>query len=181
MVWGDPIKFFENIQKYEPDSARINNNLGALYYNQDNKEKAEEYYWKATQTTGNSFPQPYFNLGAILQEKGDIRGAIVVFEKAIELDPNFAYPYPNLSVIYASQGNLVKATEYLEKLKELQPQLQRVYYNLALTYIERNDYESTYKNLQDGLKYGRPDPETEKLIRNLILELEMVKSENVKK
>ena len=110
MVWGDPIKFFENIQKYEPDSARINNNLGALYYNQDNKEKAEEYYWKATQTTGNSFPQPYFNLGAILQEKGDIRGAIVVFEKAIELDPNFAYPYPNLSVIYASQGNFVKAT-----------------------------------------------------------------------
>ncbi len=172
ILWGDPIKFFENIIKYEPDSARINNNLGYLYYDKGDKNKAGEYYQKAIETTGNSFPQPYFNLGAILQEKGDIRGAIVLFEKAIELDPNFSYPYPNLSVIYASQGDLVKATQYLEKLKELQPQLQRVYYNLALTYLERNDPESAYKNLQDGLKYGRPDPETEPLIKNLLQKYE---------
>lgn len=168
ILWGDPIKFFENILKYEPDSARINNNLGYLYFDKGNKEKAEEYYWKATETTGNSFPQPYFNLGTILQEKGDLRGAVVVFEKAIELDPNFSYPYPNLSVIYASQGNLVKATEYLEKLKELQPRLQRVYYNLALVYIERKDYDSARQNLEDGLKYGQFDLETEPLIRELL-------------
>ncbi|MDO8496041.1 MAG: tetratricopeptide repeat protein [bacterium] len=168
ILWGDPVKFFENILKYEPDSARINNNLGYLYYDRGNKEKAEEYYWKATETTGNSFPQPYFNLGTILQEKGDLRGAVVVFEKAIELDPNFSYPYPNLAVIYASQGNLVKATEYLEKLKELQPRLQRVYYNLALVYIERKDYDSAHKNLEDGLKYGQFDPETEPLIKYLL-------------
>ena len=171
ILWGDPIKFFEDILKYEPDSARINNNLGTLYYNADNKEKAEEYYWKVANTKGNSFPQPYFNLGALLQERGDIRGAVVLFEKAIELDPNFAYPYPNLAVIYASQGDLVKATAYLEKLKELQPQLQRVYYNLALTYIKRGDYESAYANLQEGLKYGRFDPETEKLMKELIQRL----------
>ncbi len=168
ILWGDPIRFFENILEYEPNSARINNNLGYLYFDKGNKEKAEEYYWKATQTTGNSFPQPYFNLGTILQEKGDIRGAIVVFEKAIELDPNFSYPYPNLAVIYASQGNLVKATEYLEKLKELQPRLQRVYYNLARVYIERKDYDSAHKNLEDGLKYGQFDPETEPLIKDLL-------------
>jgi len=172
ILWGDPIKFFENILEYEPDSARINNNLGYLYYDKGDKEKAEEYYWKATKTSGNNFPQPYFNLGSILQEKGDIRGAVVVFEKAIELDPNFAYPYPNLAVIYASQGDLIKATDYLEKLKNLQPQLQRVYYNLALVYIERNDYGSAYKNLQDGLKYGQFDPETDQLITELIKKFE---------
>lgn len=172
ILWGDPIKFFENILKYEPDSARINNNLGTLYYNKDDKKRAEEYYWKATQTIGNSFAQPYFNLGALLQERGDLRGAIVVFEKAIEMNPNFPYPYPNLAVIYASQGDLTKTTYYLEKLKELQPQLQRVYYNLALTYIEIKDAESAYKNLQDGLKYGRPDSETEPLIKELLKRFE---------
>lgn len=177
ILWGDPIKFFENILKYEPDSARINNNLGYLYFNQGNKEKAEEYYWKSTKTAGNSFPQPYFNLGTLLQERGDIRGAIVVFEKAIELDPNFSYPYPNLSVIYAGQGNLVKAAEYLEKLKELQPRLQRVYYNLALVYIEKNDYNSAYLSLGDGLKYGQFDSETDPLIRELMKRFE---GENLK-
>ena len=152
--------------------------MGYLYFNKGNKEKAEEYYWKAIQTTGNSFPQPYFNLGTILQKKGDLRGAIVVFEKAVELDPNFSYPYPNLAVIYASQGNLIKATEYLEKLKELQPRLQRAYYNLALVYIERKDYDFAYQNLQDGLKYGQFDPDTEPLIRELIKKFE---DENLKK
>ena len=168
IVWGNPIRFFENILKYEPGSARINNNLGYLYYDKGDKDKAAEYYQKAIETTGNLFPQPYFNLGAILQEKGDIRSAIVLFEKSIELDPNFSFPYPNLSVIYASQGDLVKATRYLEKLKELQPRLQRVYYNLALTYIERGDFESARKNLEEGLKYGRFDLETDELIKKLL-------------
>lgn len=172
ILWGDPIKFFENILEYEPDSARINNNLGYLYYDKGDKEMAEKYYWKAIGATGNSFPQPYFNLGTILQERGDIRGAIVVFEKAIELDPNFAYPYPNLSVIYASQGDLSKAIEYMEKLKSLQPQLQRIYYNLALAFIEIKNYDSAYHNLQDGLKYGWSDPETEPLMRELLKNFE---------
>lgn len=173
ILWGKPIEFFENILKYEPDSARISNNLGTIYYNKGDKEKAAEYYRKAAEATGNLFPQPFFNLGALLQEQGDIRGAIVVFEKAIELDPSFPYPYPNLAVIYASQGDLVKATEYLEKLKELRPDLQRTYYNLALIYIEINDYESAYANLQNGLKYGQPDPDTEPLIQKLLEKFEL--------
>ena len=127
---------------------------------------------KATQTSGNSFPQPYFNLGALYQEKGDIRGAIVMFEKSIELDPDFVYPYPNLAVIYAGQGDLVRATDHMEKFKSLQPQIQRVYYNLALIYLERNDYESARLNLQDGLKFGRFDPETEPLIKELLKKFE---------
>ena len=171
IIWGDPIRFFEDILKYEPDGARINNNLGNLYYNKGNQEKAEGYYWKAVSIEDN-FPQPHFNLGSILQERGDIRGAIVEFEKALEIDPNFPYAYQNLSVIYAGQGDLVNATKVLEKLKIITPYNPRIYYNLALVYLERKDNESAYQNLQEGLKYGQFDPETGILMEELIQRLQ---------
>ncbi|OGN13614.1 MAG: hypothetical protein A3J47_04225 [Candidatus Yanofskybacteria bacterium RIFCSPHIGHO2_02_FULL_43_22] len=171
IIWGDPIKFFEDILKYEPDGARINNNLGNLYYNKDDIEKAEEYYWKAVSIEDN-FPQPHFNLGSILQARGDIRGAIVEFEKALEIDPNFPYAYQNLSIIYAGQGDLVNATNVLEKLKIITPYNPRIYYNLALVYLERKDIESARQNLRDGLKYGQFDPETERLMEELIQRLQ---------
>lgn len=174
IIWGDPIRFFEDILKYEPDGARINNNLGNLYYDKNDTERAEGYYWKAVSIEDN-FPQPHFNLGNILQERGDIRGAIVEFEKALEIDPNFPYAYQNLSVIYASQGDLINATNVLEKLKTITPFNPRIYYNLALVYLERKDNESARQNLQKGLKYGQFDPETEKLMEELIQRLQTVR------
>ncbi len=170
ILWGNPIKFYEDILKYEPASARINNNLGNFYYDKNETKKAEDYYWKAVSVEDN-FPQPHFNLGSILQDRGDIRGAIVEFEKAIEIDPNFPYAYQNLAVIYAAQGDLAATIKYLEKFRELQPQNPRAYYNLALVYLAVKDKESAYKNLNEGLLYGRYDPETEKLIRELLNQL----------
>ena len=167
IIWGDPIRFFEDILKYEPDGARINNNLGNLYYNKGDTEKAEEYYWKAVSIEDN-FPQPHFNLGSILQSRNDTRGAIVEFEKALEIDPNFPHAYGNLAVIYAGQGDLVNAGNALEKLKTITPHNPQIYYNLALIYLERKDNESAHQNLKEGLKYGQFDPETERLIKELI-------------
>ena len=167
LIWGNPIKFFKDILKYEPDGARINNNLGNLYYDKGEKEKAEEYYWKAVSIEDN-FPQPHFNLGSILQSRNDIRGAIVEFEKAIEIDPNFPYAYQNLAIIYAGQGDLANAANALEKLKTITPYNPRIYYNLALIYLEKKDSESAHKNLQEGLKYGQFDPETEVLMQDLL-------------
>ena len=115
IIWGNPIRFLKIFLKYEPDGARINNNLN-LYYDKGEKEKAEEYYWKAVSIEDN-FPQPHFNLGGILQSRNDIRGAIVEFEKALEIDPIFPYAYQNLAVIYAGQGDLINAANALEKLK----------------------------------------------------------------
>ena len=168
LIWEE---LLNDILKYEPDGARINNNLGNLYYNKDDIEKAEEYYWKAVSIEDN-FPQPHFNLGSILQARGDIRGAIVEFEKALEIDPNFPYAYQNLSIIYAGQGDLVNATNVLEKLKIITPYNPRIYYNLALVYLERKDIESARQNLRDGLKYGQFDPETERLMEELIQRLQ---------
>lgn len=167
ILWGDPIKFFEDILKYEPDGARINNNLGNLFYDKGEEKRAEEYYWKAVSVEDN-FPQPHFNLGDILQSRNDMRGAIVEFEKAIEIDPNFPYAYQKLAVIYAGQGDLASAANALEKLKIIVPYNPRIYYNLALIYLEEKNDKTAYQNLQEGLTYIQFDPETGLLMQDLL-------------
>lgn len=167
ILWGNPIKFYEDILRHEPDSARISNNLGNLYFNQNDKEKAEFYYRKAIQS-GDVFAQPHFNIGSILQSKGDIAGAVKEYEKAIKIDPNFYYAYQNLAVIYAQQGDFIKAVLNIEKLKLLLPNNPRVYYNSALVYVALNNREKAIVDLKEGLKYVSTDPETGRSIRELI-------------
>jgi len=170
ILWSNPIEFYKDILKYEPDSVRINNNLGNQYFNQGDKKQAEFYYRKAAESE-DSFAQPHFNIGSILQSRGDTKGAIVEFEKAIEIDPGFFYPYQNLAVIYAQQGDFVKAIINIEKLKLLIPDNPRVYYNSALVYLALNNKEKAVADLKEGLKYADTEPETEKLIGELIRQL----------
>lgn len=171
ILWGNPMEFYKDILKYEPDSARINNNLGNVFFNQGNREQAEFYYRKAVES-GDAFAQPYYNLGSILQSRGDIFGARQLYEKAIEINPNLYYPYQNLAVIYAQQGNLTKAIENIEILKSLLPNNPRAYYNSALIYIVLNNKEQALKDLESGLKYANLDPQTGELIEELIKKLQ---------
>jgi len=159
ILWSNPLQFYENILKYEPDSVRINNNVGNLYYNEGDIAKAEEYYRKAV-TGEDIFPQPHFNLGSILQARGDIFGAIQEYKKAIELDPNFYYAYQNLTSIYAQQGDLDNAILMLEKLKELRPQDPRILYNLGLVYFTQGKKDLARENLNLALKFSANDPQT---------------------
>ena len=171
LLWGDSLAFYMDILKYEPDSVKINNNVGNIYYNQKDIKNAEKYYQIAA-SQEDIFAEPHFNLGGILQSRGDIYGAIKEYEKAIDINPNFYYPYQNLAVIYAQQGNLTKAVENMEKLKLIIPNNPRVYYNSALVYIALNDKEQALKDLLVGLKYAKLDPQTSESIRKLIKELE---------
>lgn len=170
ILWGKPVEFYKDILKYEPQSARISNNLGNLYFNQGDKEQAEEYYRQSVEA-GDDFPQAYFNLGSILQSKGDIFGAIQLYEQAVQINPNFYYPYQNLAVIYAQQGKLDKAKDNIEKLKSLLPNNPRVFYNSALIYLALKDKAQALIDLKEGIKLVSSDTETKKLIEELIKKL----------
>jgi len=166
ILWGKPIDFYKDILKYEPDSARINNNLGNTYYNQNNQEQAEFYYRRAVESS-DSFAQPYYNLGTILQSRGKIDEAVKLFDRAIEINPAFYYPYQNLAFIYAQRGDFVKAADNIEKLKVLIPNNPRVYYNSALVYLALNNKEKALADIQKGLEFASSDPEIGKLLQEL--------------
>ncbi len=170
ILWGKPIPFYEDILKYEPDSVRINNNLGNMYSNEGNVAKAEGSYRKAV-ASEDIFPQPHFNLGSILQSKGDIFGAVQEYKKALEIDPSFYYAYQNLVSIYAQQGDLSNAVLMLEKLKELRPSDPRIYYNLGLVYIAQNKRDLALENLNLALKLSSNNSQASAEIKKVLEKL----------
>ena len=62
------------------------------------------------------------NLALALQKKGLVDEAIQKYEKAIDLDPNFAASYLNLGLLYwKNKNNVNKAIEYLQKYRFIDP------------------------------------------------------------
>ena len=60
-----------------------------------------------------------FSVGEALRAKGGITGAIPSYERAIELDHNFALAYGRLGSIYVNVGEPGRAAEYKKKAFEL--------------------------------------------------------------
>ena len=166
ILWGNPEAFYLDILRYEPDSGRINNNVGNLYFNRGDKAKAEIYYKKAVDTA-DTFPQSHLNYGSVLEAKNDYFGAAQEYKKAIEIDPNFYYAYQNLVILYAKIGNIKEAIIYVEQLKKLLPENPRVYYNAALLYLADNNQIKAVENANEGLKYVKFDPESGPLLEDL--------------
>jgi hypothetical protein len=170
ILWGNQLEFYKDILKYEPTSARINNNVGNIYYDQDNLAEAEKYYWKAAEA-GDNFPQPHYNLGNILRLRGDMRGAIVEYETAIQIDPNFHYAYRGLASLYAKQGNLQNVRAMLEKLLVLVPNDPTVYLDLGRVAIVQGDRTYALKILERGLPLATGYPDIEKQMRDAYISI----------
>src|SRR5205085_4825857 len=56
-----------------------------------------------------------FALGEVQKNLGDDRGSMPFFQRAVDLDPNFALAYGRLGVAYGNAGDLDHAREYYKK------------------------------------------------------------------
>src|SRR5678815_308471 len=82
--------------------------------------------------------------GISVAERGLWREAIYRWEKAIELDPNYAAAYNDLAIAYEHEGQLEKARKAYEKAIELEPNNTQVRQNYEL-FKEINDRTSQGK------------------------------------
>ena len=123
IIWGDPVAFYEAILEYSPDSIRVTNNLGNIYSKEGRTDDAIKMYQKIIDNPGNFFAQPYYNLGNIYLDKGDLAKAEKLFVQAIEIDPSFPFAYQNLAIIYANTGHIAEAIKVLEGLKKMRPDI----------------------------------------------------------
>lgn len=82
----DYIKYFQLISDYMPADADSYALLGFCYAHQKNNELAFENYKKAL-ILNPYFFWTYYNLGLLLWYNGDTSQALILFQKALSLDP----------------------------------------------------------------------------------------------
>ncbi len=65
------------------------------------------------------YPMPHFRLAELLAQKGLAAEAILNYERAIEIDPNFAEAYYGLGTLYVRLGQAPRGAPYLQKAAAL--------------------------------------------------------------
>jgi tetratricopeptide (TPR) repeat protein len=63
----------------------------------------------------------HINLGAVLTQTGDLKGAVEQFEKALRIDPNNTSAHYNLAVLLANENKHEQAIAHLQALSGINP------------------------------------------------------------
>ena len=86
--------------------------------------------------------QSHYNLGLAYYHSGQTENAIAAYQKAIQLEPNFADAYGGLGVIYWRTGNLDKAIRYCQKAIKIAPENIEFHQNLTRIYWQKGRYDA---------------------------------------
>ena len=84
------------------------------------------------------------NFGIDVAGRGLWREAIYRWERAVQIDPNYAAAYNDLAIAYEHEGQLDKARKAYEKAIELDPNNSQIQQNFEL-FKEINDRTSAGK------------------------------------
>lgn len=96
----------------------------------------------------------YREEGYCLQSKGDLKGAFMFYQKAIQLEPLYVEVYNDLGVLYEGTGEDEKVVQMYSKALELDPQYLSAYTNLAFFYEKKGDIEQASYYWQKRYELG---------------------------
>ena len=146
------------------------NNLGSVYSEKGDQDKALEYYIKSLSIIGEKSPLAglsYNNIGTIYLEKGDYDQALEYFQKALtirlqvlgEENTEIAKYYNNIGIAYKGKGDYDKALEFFQKsllinlriLGEEQIFVANNYNNIGTIYSHKDDFKQAIKYYEKSL------------------------------
>ncbi len=110
----------------------------------------------------------YRDEGLRAQEIGNLEQAVVLYQKAIELDPAYAIAYNDLGIIYEALGAMDRAEgSYLKSIK-VGPTYMSPYTNLAIFYENKRDLDKAAFYWEKRANLGSHyDPWTQKARQRL--------------
>jgi tetratricopeptide (TPR) repeat protein len=115
----------------KPEEAGYHNNFGLALAFSGDLERAEAELSKSAELDPSNGGRYFFNLGAVLTNNAQIKGAVLAFRKATELDPEYSMAWYQLGVSLSAEATLDEKTgkitpvpgtvEALQKYIELEP------------------------------------------------------------
>ncbi|MEO0195224.1 MAG: tetratricopeptide repeat protein [candidate division WOR-3 bacterium] len=156
---GDEEKSREYLEKavsIDPKNPKARLQLAVLYSFEGKKDTAEKILRGILKDT--VMVEAYKELGILLFEKGDHKGAAENLQKAYELKPNDYEILANLGRAYAELKEYDKAFEYLKKAYELKSDEYRIPFSIAGVLYDAKRYNDALKYINEAINLNPDEP-----------------------
>lgn len=151
---SESINFLEDALKKRLNSSELRYELGISYFVAGLKDKAEEQFAQAIENSP-FFPEPYYQLGAILLSKGQVDKSIDLLEKANRFS-NLVEIHNALGAAYAQKGDFPKALDEFVKAYKIEPNFRGLRDNLANALIDSGRKGDAERFCDENAKGGNP-------------------------
>lgn len=141
--YDEAIKKYEQVLKENPNNDEALYEMALSYYNKKDMQKASETAYKLIQYKSNLGVLGYGLIASVLDDSGNPKEAIEIYQKAIkqlkgdaELQPHLSSLYYNLGITYFRQKQYKEAREASKTAVELNFSYPSPNYLLAVVYHE---------------------------------------------
>jgi tetratricopeptide (TPR) repeat protein len=117
---------------------------------QGKMDQAMDYYQKAIKADPQT-PNPYYNLGSLLQFQGKTDEAIRYFLQTLEVEPSDAYAHNNLGNALRSKGQLDRAIEHYRLALKYKPRYDVANNNLGYALLRQGNMDEAAEYFQKAL------------------------------
>ncbi len=94
----------------------------------------------------------YFNTANQLKDSGQFYTAMVAYEKALTIQPDYVEAYNKLAEVYLMQGNFDAAIASCQKALKMQPDFAAAYLTLGNIFQIKNQFEQAINTYSQALK-----------------------------
>lgn len=156
----------EETKTYDPDEpeivyyytkeARYFKSLGDKYLEENNVDRAIDYYEKAI-STDPKLHEAYKALGMLNEKLGKNDAALDYYLKSVSFHPNDPLVIYKIGNFYTSKKEYQKAIEYYKLAIKLTPDFSKAYRNLGLAYSLNGNIDQAIESYKLSLSYKDDD------------------------
>ncbi|MBM4054846.1 MAG: tetratricopeptide repeat protein [Planctomycetes bacterium] len=155
--WKDQFTFWLTTVKDSPDSARAHNNLGMIYFEKGDTDRAIHEF--QTSVALESDPEYHHNLGMAYQRKGMKKEAVQEYLLVLKMNPDSAITHNNMGNILIDLGRIDDGIMKFKDAIRLKPNYYDAHYNVGLAYFKKGLLNESMEAFKNAIHYEPDHPE----------------------